>query len=80
MFTAAQQTSTAKLPAFLKKILKLVHALRVNGLRVFLYRTEQVIKKFTYEKKHVQKFDVRRQAKQKLEEIGFYFNISATQI
>ena len=28
----------------------------------------------------MQKFDVRRQAKQKLEEIGFYFNISATRI
>ena len=57
-----------------------MYALRFNVLRVFLYKTDQAIWWFTYEKKHVQKFDVRRKAKQELEEIGFYFNTSATRI
>ena len=42
-FSASQQTSMAKLPVFLKRSQNEVHALRVNVLRVFLYRADQVI-------------------------------------
>ena len=79
-FSAAQQTSAAKLPAFFLKILKLSARLRVNVLRVFCAEQIKLFNSLLTKKKHVQKFDVRRQAKQELEEIGFDFNVSATRI
>ena len=45
------------------------------------FRTEEInLFKSLLTKTACAKIGVRRQAKQKLEEIGFYFNISATRI
>ena len=41
-FAAVQQTSTAKLPAFFQKFLKIVRALMVNEMKIYLHFVEHV--------------------------------------
>ena len=57
-FPAAQQTSTAKLPAFFRKILKTVRALRVNETK-FTSRNAFIFNVFALEKEKESKKDER---------------------